>query len=326
MEADERSLRATLGYYGALRRPLTLVELSERLIPSARLGHPGPRPDLGMLASRTDSLVRSGEIATEYGFFALTVTPGGFGRSYIRRQKETARKYQRILKFAWWMQALPYLRSLMTSGSLAMSNCGAQSDWDLFVIVQSGRLYTARLGLLVAAWLMGRLRTKKMTIAPDRFCFNHLITTDGLALRHRSLFTAHALSWLVPIYDPWAYAPRLRQANAWVTDYVSDTGGQLFVRRTVPRSRILNAVRSGGELILNTFIGGLFERCIRRWMQSRIESEPATHAPGGRIIADDRELEFHPRSFETVALARYNASLTRHHLGHFSEHDSGLAR
>jgi hypothetical protein len=59
-------------------------------------------------------------------------------------------------------------------------------------------------------------------------------------------------------------------------------------------------------------------------MQRRIHREPATHEKGGRIVADDRELEFHPHSFEAVALSRYNAALTRLGLGQYAERDSGL--
>jgi hypothetical protein len=92
----------------------------------------------------------------------------------------------------------------------------------------------------------------------------------------------------------------------------------------VTRSRLLNAVRRTLEIILNTFAGGAIERVLKVWMQGRINRNPVTRAQGGRIIADDRELEFHPHSFEAVALARYNATLARLGLGQYSERDSGL--
>ena len=110
-------------------------------------------------------------------------------------------------------------------------------------------------GLLAAARLMGRLRTKRMRTAPDRFCFNHIVTTDGLSIRHRSLFTAHALAWLVPVYDPWGYAARLQQANEWTSGFTSTHGCHDFVHRSVRHSRFLSGVRRTIELVLNTFIG-----------------------------------------------------------------------
>lgn len=324
MHAADQSILATLAYYDALRRPLTLVELYERLIPSARLGFPAPRPLLGDIVSHADALVSAGAVQTECGLYSLASSYAGFGQVFVKRQKESAQKYLKVLKCAWWLQAVPYVRMLAASGSLAMGSTGPLSDWDMFAVVRAKRLYTARFGLLVSTWLMGRLRTKRMRTAPDRFCFNHIVTTDGLSVRHRSLFTAHAVAWLVPVYDPWGYAARLRQANEWVGDFTGTSGGRHFVRRSVEESRVLGGIRRIAELVLNTFIGDGIERILRRWMRARIQAEPATHKPGGRIVADDRELEFHPRSFEAVALARYNTSLSSLGMGQYAEHDSGL--
>jgi hypothetical protein len=244
----------------------------------------------------------------------------------VRRQAENAQKWRRILASAWWLQAVPFVCMIAASGSLAMGSTGPHSDWDMFVIVRARRLYTARLGLLVTAKLLGRLRTKRMRDAPDHFCFNHIITTDNLASRHRSLFTAQAWSWLIPMYDPHAFLPRLRQANRWMSEYVSSPGDTEFRHRSVPISRALRVFRRGTEWALTTFVGDIVERAVCSWMVRRINREPVTHAQGGRIVADDRELEFHPHSFEAVALARYNASLVALGLGQFAEHDSGLKR
>ena len=271
-----------------------------------------------------DALVADGKVVTEYGLYALTGTASGFGERFVERQKESAQKYQKLLKYAWWLQALPFVRTLAVSGSLALASTDAESDWDMFVIAQSERLYTARAGLLLATVLMGRLRTKRMRIASDKFCFNHYITTDGLVLRHRSIFTAHAMAWLIPIYNTHNALRKLWQANQWICDYSAQTGDTEFVRRSVKYSRILNAIRRTLEIILKTFAGAAIERVLRAWMQQRINRNPVTRERGGRIVADDRELEFHPHSFEAVALARYTATLTRLGLGRYSEHDSGL--
>jgi hypothetical protein len=324
MEAGERSILATLAYYDALRWPLTASELTERMIPSARLGAPGFRPDLGTVFSLTERMAGAGTIRAESGFYAL----GDHGHDSTSRRAQrsliSAQKWRRMLRAAWWLQAVPFVRMLGAGGSLALGSGGDGSDWDVFAVVQARRLYTARLGLLTAAALLGRLRTKSMRTAPDHFCFNHLITTDGLSVRHRSLYTAHALAWVVPFHDPWGYWPRIRQANHWLTEYVTVAGDESFERRSLHASRMLGACRRAAEFILGTFVGDAVEYVVRRWMQRRIEATPATHERGGRIVADDRELEFHPRSFEAVALARYNTTLKRLGLGQYTERDSGL--
>ncbi len=321
MDTQEQSLLATLAYYGALRWPLTVVELAEHMIPCG-----GDLHSFGSLVASLELLEVAGRVRGESGLYVVGDVPANIADYRVSRQATSADKWRAMLSSARWLPVVPYVRMMSASGSLAMGSSALESDWDMFVIVRSGRLYTARLGLLAVAWLCGRLRTKRMKTAPDRFCFNHIITTDSLSMRHRSLYTAQAISCLVPFYDSWGYAARFRQANAWVGDYSASAGGGFYVRRELSHSRFLGAIRWWGEVFLNTFIGTLIERGLRRWMQARIRANPETHRAGGRIIADDRELEFHPRSFEAVALARYNETLTRIGLGQYRQRDSGLTR
>ncbi len=325
MDTDERSLLATLAYYSALRWPLTISELLERRIPSTRFGaHGNESSTLDTLMARLEALHATGRIRASSGLYIVGPTPDDFVAHRTHRQALSAQKWRQMLRRAQWFQTVPFVRMMSASGSLAMSSSSAQSDWDMFVVVKSGRIYTARAGLLVVAWLLGRLRTKEMRSAPDRFCFNHIITTDGLSLRHRSLYTAHAIAWHIPFYDPWGYAVRFRQANDWVKHYVTHSMDQSFVHRSVPRSRVLGVIRWLGEFVLSSPFGALVEYVVRRWMQDRIETNPETHTRSGRIVANDRELEFHPHSFEATALGRYNAFLSRWGMSQFAERDSGL--
>jgi hypothetical protein len=325
MDTEDRSLLATLAYYSALRWPLTVSELLERRIPAIRCGaQRDVVATLDTLMARLENLSADGRIRASAGLYMVGDVPHDFVAQRVYRQAVSAQKWRAMLPRAWWLQVVPFVRMVSASGSLAMGSSSPQSDWDVFVVVKSGRLYTARLGLLAVAWLLGRLRTQTMQSAPDRFCFNHILTTEGLSLRHRSLYTAHAVAWHIPLYDPWGYAPRFRHANDWVAHYASHAVDRSFIRRSVSYSRILGAIRWLGELILTGPVGALCERVVRRWMQGRIRANPQTYARGGRIIADDRELEFHPRSFEATALSRYNAFLARFGMGQYAERDSGL--
>lgn len=319
---------ATLAYYDALGWPLTLVELEQRLIPLSRVGisRDAASVPLSLFVRRCEALRQEGVIRSRHGFFGLAAQPDVFFDRRIDCEKECAQKWRRMLRRAWWLQAVPYVRVLAAGGSLALGNTARQSDWDMFVIARAGHLYTARLGLLAAAWLLGALRTKRDVTAPDKFCFNHSVTTDGLALRHRSIFVAHALAVLIPAYDPQHYLERLWQANRWTADAVTRTGGIAYIRRSVRPSPMLAGVRRAIELVLDTPLGTLTERILRAWQQRRIRRDPATHERGGRVVADTRELEFHPRSFEAVALRRYNATLARYGFQRYAEADSGLTR
>ena len=310
-------LISVLAYGAAFSWPLTLAEIAERM----RIFAP-----LSDIATRLDGLVATGVVRTSMGMYALeSVNTDVFDRR-VEAEKTTAQKWRRMRRAAWWLQAVPFVSALLASGSLVTGTMDEASDWDVFVIARSGRMYTARLFLLAAARLMGRLRTKHDATAPDKFCFNHYVTTDGLSIRHRSLYVAQGIASMLPLYDPEEFLGRIRTSNEWTGEYVHGSSGALFVRREVIDSRLLAAVRYAIETLLASPVGERIEHLARSWQQRRIAREPATHAPGGRVIADDRELEFHPRSFEAVAMSRYNTTLTRLNLGQYHESDSGLNR
>jgi len=324
VETTDAPIIATLAYAAAFNWPLTLAEISERLIVGSRVGVRNASPGLSDIAVRLDALVAAGEVRASMGMYAIReISSEAFTRR-IEAEKVTAQKWRRMRRAAWWLQAVPFVRAMLVSGSLANGSSSVDSDWDVFVVVRAGRLYTARIFLLLVALLMGRLRTKRDATAPDKFCFSHYVTTDGLALRHRSLYVAQGIAALMPLIDPDGYLARLRTANGWISEYVRGDSGNEFSGRSIDSSRPLVALRRAIEIVLDTPVGERFERVMRTWQQRRIEHEPATHAPGGRVIADDRILEFHPRSFEAVALARYNSALTTRGMGNFTERDSGL--
>lgn len=315
MHDSDGPIVATLAFAGALRWPLTLMEIHERV-----------RMPVAEVMRRLDKLVAASTVSAGLGMYALAPVDEQTFQNRVNREKECVQKWRRALRYASVLQAVPYVRALLASGSLALGNTGPDSDWDAFVIAREGRLYTARAFLLIAAKLMGRLRVKQDTVAPDKFCFNHYITTDGLDIAHRSLYVAHALSVLVPIHDPDDLLGRLRQANRWTTERIPHTAGSVFVRRAVVPSHMLDFVRRALERVLDTRAGDWLETRLARWQKDRIAREPATHEPGGRVLATDRQLEFHPRSAEATVLDAYNRTLAHHGLSELAEQDSGLTR
>jgi hypothetical protein len=326
MHDIDRSVIATLAYYGALNRPLTFMELAGRLTPSRRLGGRSGHPDPSQLAERLDVLLSIGTIDHSDGLYRLAGGDDDFSGRRIEQEKIWAQKWRRMLRRARWLQAAPFVRTLCASGSLAGGTAGAGSDWDVFIIAAQGRLYTARAFLLLSAWLAGALRRKGQTRVSDKFCFNHYMTTAGLASRHRSIFTAHSFALMVPIYDRDGYFGRFLQANRWIGDYRPMPVGDDWTVRSVRRSVLADALKGLAELVLGSPVGWPVEYILKAWQRRRIMRNPVTYEKGGRIIADDKEIEFHPRSFEATLLNRYNDALGLHGLGGFGETDSGLVR
>ena len=220
----------------------------------------------------------------------------------------------------------PYLRGVFASGSLALGNTDEESDFDVLIIAQSGRLYTCRLFLWLITSVLGVRRKKHEKVAPDKFCFNHFITDRSLQIKHESLFNAQTYANLKPAMIERDLVERFYDANLWINNYLYNfKPKKKLVEKSVNPGRIFLSVAGFFEFILNSDLGDFFEDLVKKIQQNKIKTNPVTYESGGRIVFNDYELEFHPRSFEKFVLEKYNQNLNK--LGvvtYIKEKDSGL--
>ncbi len=321
------SILATLIYYDILDFPLTMLEVYKYLINPGRLSANSAvgTISLDQIAEDLGGLASSGRIASKNGFYFL---PGRDALYELRiaREKIAVLKWKKFLRIAKWFQAVPYLRAVLASGSLAIGNTGHNSDFDVLTVTKSSRLYTCRIFLSLAASLFGARRTRYERTAPDKFCFNHYITDGNLNIAHESLFNAQTYINLKPVLARNGIFGRFYAENIWLNKYVYNfkPAGE-FVLRKVSSNFLLLGIARAGEFILNSFLGAKIEDWAKGYQQKRIKDNPVTYESGGRVIFNDKELEFHPRSFEAFAIGKYNANLKRFGIiSHTEEKDSGL--
>ena len=321
------SILATLVYCDILDFPLTMFEVHKYLINPARLSM---NPvlgtiSLGQIAEDLENLVNNGSIGFKNGFYFLSGRDALYDLR-IEREKISAQKWKKFLRIAKWFQAVPYLRAILASGSLAINNTDKESDFDVLSVVKSGRLYTCRIFLSLAASLFGARRTRYEKSAPDKFCFNHYITDGNMNIKHESLFNAQTYANLKPVLVRNDIFKRFYVENIWLNKYVYNfKPAEEFILRKIPFNFLLSGIGKVGEFILNSSLGDKIESWAKRYQQKRIKENPMTHESGGRVVFTDNELEFHPRSFESFAIDKYNKELKR--LGiisYIEEKDSGL--
>lgn len=328
--ADLRNaVLATLAYYDVFDFPLTLIEVHHYLVNPARLEKNGEGvADISLLDVRTtlDALIGEQRAFERNGYYMLSRERSSIYEGRIAREKTSSHKWKKLLRIAWWFQAVPFLRAVFASGSLAIENADRQSDFDALVIVRFGRMYTCRMLLSLVASLFGARRKRYDRNAPDKFCFNHYLTDDHLRIEHESLFNAQTYVNLRPVLDRGGIYGEFYRENPWLNKFVYNFSPSLaYVRRCIKPSRTLTAVARAGEFILDSGIGDIVEGFFRWYQQRRIRGNAVTYAPGGRTIFSDTELEFHPHSAEREILDRYNATVRE--MGTFwnySELDSGL--
>src|SRR5256885_5896894 len=105
--------------------------------------------------------------------------------------------------------ALPYVRMVALSGSVAHLNLERGADLDIFVVTRGPRVWSVTVAIVLLAKLMRRRQT---------LCANFVIADGALGLEQQDLFTANQVIHLKPLSGDDVFA-ELVAANPFVRRY-----------------------------------------------------------------------------------------------------------
>jgi hypothetical protein len=131
-----------------------------------------------------------------------------------RRAEVGSRLWPKAVHYGRLIASLPFVRMVALTGSLAMKNTEDGKDIDYMIITAPNHLWTCRaLALLV-------VRLAKLEGV--NLCPNYLITTNVLELNERSLYVAHELAQMIPLFGRETY-DEMRRLNDWMVDYLPNS-------------------------------------------------------------------------------------------------------
>lgn len=288
---DEPALRKailkTLRFYDALGKPLTSIELYRALLP---LTH--THENFEMLWGALEKLTQTKEIHTENGFYSLK-SMEGFSAPRRSRDVVLHKKWKKFLRYQKLFGYIPFVDFTFGAGSLALGNVNDDSDFDVIMGCEQGRIFTVRFFAIVFFGMLGirRKRIEHKETARDKVCFNHFVTPSSYKLQ-----SPYHLQWcalyanLVPLYGDLSAMRAFLKANSWVRPAVLP----LHDLRFLPTSE--NPIRLALSAALRGKAGDWLETIFKRLQVYRIrQSLPnEIHEPFPRLRYDDNELEFHP--------------------------------
>jgi hypothetical protein len=134
----------------------------------------------------------------------------------IERRKKGNQEADKLMHLAQrkakFIHLFPFVRSVMASGSLSKNYMDDKSDLDFFVITAPGRLWIARM-LLILYKRIFLLNSHK------HFCINYFVDEDHLEIEEKNIFTATELATLIPLAGK-SYYPLLFQTNKWISKFL----------------------------------------------------------------------------------------------------------
>ncbi|MEJ2735766.1 MAG: hypothetical protein P8189_19750 [Anaerolineae bacterium] len=237
----------TLVYADLFDYPLTVLEIHRFLT-----GYAAPLATVEEHLGHHDLLCERLGSTAPFWFLA--------GREHLVAMRQEREVFSRTLwrqarRYARLMTAIPFVRMVSITGSLAMNNAShAQDDVDLLIVAAKGRVWLARGMVILVVRLAQQMGTE--------LCPNYVLSEHRLHLDEPSLFTAHELAQLVPLHGLETYH-RLLEDNAWLVEYLPNA---------LPREVSMGGTRwpgRGWQWLLETVLAGRAGDAVERWERER---------------------------------------------------------
>ncbi len=174
----------------------------------------------------SDANLREGAIAQRGDYYILR------GREAIvetrmQRRSTSGHLWQHAQYYGHILAALPFVRMVAVTGSLAMDNIDASADIDYFIVAARGRLWISRAISLLVVHIA--------KFAGVTLCPNYFVSENALLLPDRSLYTAHELVQMIPLSEIVIYN-EMRRLNTWTDQYLPNAQGtpELFTKLNRP--------------------------------------------------------------------------------------------
>jgi len=328
----EKSILATIIYYDCLNCPLSAFELWGKLIrPIPDRISQGKNSSFSLrevVFTLEESVFLSEYVGQKDGFYFLKGREG-LVPFRIKAIKISEDKFKRLCRYRFVFLATVFIQGVFVSGSVAQGLAKDESDIDVLIITTRGRLWTARLFLTIWTSLLG-IRRKGNKIK-DRICLNHYISSDALVIPFESLYNAQSYRELFPALSKNAVFERFFERNEWMGNYfinpfaMGKSKNYAIGQGSILLESLVRLDRRVDEFFLRGGIGNSVEALAKKIQLFFIKKNPLTTLPGGRIAANDWQLEFHPQSKEKQIIEEYNRKLRAFGLAEFyPEKDSGL--
>jgi hypothetical protein len=295
LSATERKIIATIAYYDELDYPLTAFEVWKHLTNiDGEIGADKKQIDFGEIISILESKNIAGFIEQFRGFYFMK------GRSELvekclRRNKVSSLKLKKLRRIAWILRCLPFVRMIAVTGRLAMKNSDKKSDWDIFVTLKKGRIWTGRTIFTIFVHLIGRRRYGNKI--KDRICLNYFISDESFGIKTEkrpfeiNLFSANEYSFMIPLFGFRKFR-RFQIRNSWIKKFKPNYEiPEVKSAKVVPDTHFSKIFRRCAEKLIDF---DFLEKFLERLEMKKIIKNPKTSQEGSIVEASCDALVFLP--------------------------------
>lgn len=289
----EKAILKTLTYFDVFSFPLTTFEVWKWLYTDE-----GARPlTLKEVTSTLQVMRLQQKLEQHEGFWVLK---GSNDIVAVRKARHllAEHKHRRLQRAIRWFRFVPYIRTIALCNSAAYNNARTESDLDLLVITEPGRIWTVRMFTAGIAKLFGWRPTPERTA--DGICLSFFLSKPNTSLEHLTLmpddpYMRYWLDQVTVVYGDQSALDELRSANRWYAGRLPNAHGvQTAPRRQTGESMLSRSVRRVLQFMHQGAFGAKLERAYKQVQLAYMPLHLKQLANAdSRVVVSDAMLKFH---------------------------------
>lgn len=295
------AILATLAFFSIFQVPIDFEKLYKFLYKQQ-----ASRQDLKKIL---DELLANKKIVQQGNLYALTAWDK---KVYLQNQEEIKKRFNKIRRFEWLLQMIPFVRSMSIINSLALGTADAQSDIDFFVVTRKRMLYFVRTIVILLFKSLGLYKTKGKI--KERFCFGFYTTQDNLdfssiLLSGDDVYFSFWLASMQPVFGESIYFQTIA-SNNWLNRDFPNLALDKDIFAENKNSKVSMFIKFVLEILL--FIPAVvFEPLLAQVHIRHTFKLPENHWETSTTIANPKMLKLHSLDIRKEVRLKFIQILTR---------------
>ncbi|MFH1289350.1 MAG: hypothetical protein ABIH88_01375 [Patescibacteria group bacterium] len=212
----KKAILKTLVYSDIFNFPLKKQEIWDALIWEKKT-----LPKFSDFEKELESLKKTRKIKSDKGFFFVFNNKKAIALRK-KREKYSKEKLKVAKKTGFWLKAVPTIKMVAITGSLAVLNSEKQDDIDFLIVSSENKLWITRALATLAIELVAKRRRPNQVEIKDKICLNMFLDEKALKFQkqRRDLFSAHEISQVALLWERNNCFKKFKKNNLWVKDYL----------------------------------------------------------------------------------------------------------
>ena len=198
--------------------------------------------------------------------------------------------WENVYKVLPSLKSVPFLKMVAVCNNLAFGKVDEESDIDLFIVAEKGRLFMVRALVTLILQLRG-VRRHGAKVA-GRFCLSFFVDEEFLNLEkiaiENDIYLAYWIRTIVPIIDDGVYR-KFVDENTWIDKFFAEDISLNDESKIDEKS----LVKKIWTWILNGIFGNYLEFVLRKWQLARATKKAEKADEKASLLVEEHVLKFH---------------------------------